>query len=70
MSTPTIIRHAVVAGGFYVVVTYTDVMGFNAAAQHYSVSESGDPLLQDVSVWSTEQAAIDVFDKVLEIAKS
>jgi len=70
MSTPTIIRHAIVADGFYVVVTYTDVMGFSAAVQHYTYGFEGATVLQDVSVWSTEQAAMRNFNRAMRINES
>jgi len=63
MSAPTIIKHEKTAVGFTVMVSYTDVMGFNVAVQEYRIWNNGEISLMKESIWSSEQSALIAFKK-------
>ena len=66
MIAPTIIKHEKTAVGFTVMVSYTDVMGFNVAVQEYRIWNNGEISLMKESIWSSEQSALIAFKKAAQ----
>ncbi len=70
MSSPTVIRHAVINDTAGLVVTYTErsrgVFTFLASFQTYKVHENHATTMIKDRVWTTEAGAIKLFDQWME----
>ena len=57
MSSPTIIQHTTRGDDIFILVSYMERGLFSVAMQHYTVDSSGSTILQEQSVWDSEQQA-------------